>query len=485
MKWKQLKHKPETLVDMVNELGTRGVGDRFNKNKDTINHWLKKYGYEYDPSTHKWGKEGETEEEEVDLDEFEEYLNQKGKAKVSKTENGYKINKDNAEVDLSKEELKQIYYDYCELGITKKETAVKNGFILDDLELILKTFGIVHKELPVTEEEILEKDPKQIVQQIIQNKKRKIKEMKPAEEMRYLRKLADKHLKDDYYTDRVIEEMKKDLRTIKIELDDLEITYSKEDNVLVVVLSDWHYGKKVLKEQLLGDNEYNSSIFKERIDKYRKKIIEEIKLRNPQKVIIVNLGDIADDPQSRTYPGQVHNQDVTGEKQVLQCAKHLTEFILGIRKHHDKVEVYGVTGNHSDDTLNADALILGITGGWLEGTDILVDTKKRDFKVVKLLNSNLVFTHGNNLRGGTNTKENDILNIIHALNLQGKNTYIINGHLHHESGEGVNYERKGVPSLVGNDNYSQNQLNVSSRPAQMFFLIDRDGMTGRNKVYFD
>ena len=318
MKWEQLKHKPETLVDMVNELGTRGVGDRFNKNKDTINHWLKKYGYEYDPSTHKWGKEGETEEEEVDLDEFEEYLNQKGKSKVSKTENGYKINKDNVEVDLSKEELKQIYYDYCELGITKKETAVKNGFILDDLEIILKTFDIVHKELPVTEEEILEKDPKQIVQQIIQNKKRKIKEMKPAEEMRYLRKLADKHLKDDYYTDRVIEELRDDLKTIKIELDDLEITYSEKDRVMVVVLSDWHYGKKVLKEQLLGDNEYNSSVFKERIDKYRKAVIEEIELRNPQKVIIVNLGDIADDPQSRTYPGQVHNQDVTGEKQVLR-----------------------------------------------------------------------------------------------------------------------------------------------------------------------
>lgn len=482
MKWEEVKNRPDKLVDMVNELGTRGVGERFNKNKDTINHWLKKYGFEYDPDHHKWIREQENFESE---DEFESYINEKSKSKVIKTEDGYKIKYDNQEIDLTREELQQIYYDYCELGITQKETAIKNGIILDDLEIVLKTFDITHKELPVTEEEILEKDPKEVIAQIIQNKKRKIKEMKPTEEIRYLRKLADKHLQDDYYTDRVINELKEDLKEINININRIEINKTKEGRELLIMLSDWHYGKRVLRENLLGDNSYNSAIFKERIDKYRDKIIEKIKLLKPSKIVIVNLGDIADDPQSQTYPGQVHNQEIVGEKQILQCAKHLTEFILSIAQYHDNIEVLGVTGNHSDTTLNADALIIGIVDQLLENTDIKVDSTKRDFKVIKSINSYCVFTHGNNLRSGKNTKENDILNILHSLNLQGKNTYIINGHLHHESGEGINYERKGVPSLVGNDGYSQNQLNVSSRPAQMFFLVDSDGLTERYKVYFD
>lgn len=466
MNWDKLKKQPEQLVDMVNELGTRGVGERFDKNKDTVNHWLKKYGYEYNPSNQKWESKAKYEDIKEDVEE---------------TEDGYLINGD---IELTKEQLEDIYYDYCELNLTQEETAIKNGLIKDDLKEVLKALGIIHDSLPVPDKEILEKDPKEVVEKILMNKKRKIKEMKPAEELRYLRKLADKHLKKDYYVDRVIEELKEELP----KLDNLKINHEPietNENEMLITLADLHYGKKVLSEQLLGNNEYNKKIFTERMNKYRDRIIHRIKTEKPQKIYITNLGDVADDPQSNTYPNQLHNQDVVGEKQILECAKHLTEFILSIYDVHSNIEVIGMKGNHSDDVLNADVLIMGIVKELLSPLGIKVDAEKRDFKVINLLGNNVILNHGDNIRGGKSTRENDILNIIHALNLQGKNTYFITGHKHHEDGEGINYERKQVPSLVGSDTYSQNKLNVNSRPAQMFFFFNEDGMGLREKVYFD
>lgn len=468
MKWEKIKHQPETLLELVNELGTRGVGDRFNINKDTVNYWLKKYDYEYNPSEHKWEKP-EIKIKDPDIEFSDTY--------TVETDDG-------KEIELSKEELKQIYYDYCELNLTQEETAIKNGIIKDDLKVILRDFGIIHDSLPVPDDEILEKEPEEVIEQILINKKRKIKEMKPAEELRHLRSVAKKFYQEDYHTNKILESLEDKLPTINIQVSDRDI--EKEEREMVITLADWHYGKKVLSSQLLGDNSYNKHIFKERIEKYKNKILESIEKQNPKKIHIVNLGDIADDPQSKTYPNQLYNQDVVGEEQILECSQYVTEFVLGIYKEYNvDFDLIFMKGNHSDSILNADILIGGIVKKMLSGYDINVDAEKKDFKIIKSMGNNIILNHGDNLRSGKNTRENDILNIIHSLNLQGKNTYFINGHKHHEDGEGINYERKQVPSLVGSDTYSQNRLNVNARPAQMFFYSEKDGLTKRQKVYFD
>ena len=93
--------------------------------------------------------------------------------------------------------------------------------------------------------------------------------------------------------------------------------------------------------------------------------------------------------------------------------------------------------------------------------------------------------HGENLRTGTNTRENDLLNIINRLGYQKNKTYVLQGHLHHLEKQGQGYRHILLPSIVGADDLSANIMNTSSRPGQMAFMLNDEGIEIEKYTYFD
>lgn len=472
MNWNEIKQNPEELANLTNEIGTRGVGDRFQKNKDTVVHWLKKHGYEY--TNKKWEKDDDT---------FEKYLQEISdeNIKVKKDNDTYTIYYQEQSATVSQDKLQQLYYDYCELNLTIEETAVKNNMVTDDFKIIKKAFDIIHDTLPLTDKEILEKSPEENIKEIIDKKKRKIKEQKPVEELRELRKIADKYYEQYYQAERILDNIENKIPSINYKPQ--QIDYEPQPKDLMITLSDLHYGKLVLSEHVLGiDEDYNKQTFKVRLNKYKEKIIEKINQLQPETIYVVYLGDLSDDPTAKTYPNQHFHQDVSQESQIFECADLLNKFILDISTYNPNIQIVILPGNHGDEIVNPDIVIGGIVERVL---DFNVDVVKSPYQVLKIRDNNFIFSHGHFLRNGKNTKENDILNIIHSLNLHRSNTYLITAHTHHEEGEGSGYEHKQVPSLVGADGYAANKLNKFARAAQMGFAVEEDGLTDRFKVYFN
>jgi len=489
--WGEVRNNPEKLVELANELGLRGVADRFSEisSKETVRNALHRNDAEYDRRSGKWVYEEKSTTNFINDDNFVEFLQERVKntsVDIEKNNDVYLIKEGSYEVELSVEQLKDIYSYYCELGLSAEKTARLVDKNPKDIKLAKRAFRFSHHSVPVPEEELLEKDIEDAIEEILAIKEKKLRDLKPIKELEYLRDIRDKYFEEHYQADRVISELSDLISSKEYDEPEIVIENYNDDMDMVVVLSDWHYGKLVLRNQIAGeDNEYNSQVFNKRINKYFNRIIEKINLYEPKKIHIVNLGDIADGPNADIYPGQEYSQDVRGELQLLNCASALKQFVWNIYDYHGSVDVIGLPGNHSTGEMNTDMLIVGMVSEWLEDTNIGFDIVKQPFKVVDIQNSSFIFNHGDNLRSGTNTRENDILNILHAYDLQDRSTYFISAHKHHESGEGVGYEHKQVPSLVGADDYARNRLNVSSRPAQMFFLVEGDRMTGRYKIYFD
>jgi len=480
--WDEIKNQPERLANMVNELGTRETGKQFGKNKDTVNNALKKYGYEYDIQEQKWVKQ-----EKMETNDFEQLLNKIAGSSINIEirDNVYCIQKGSEEVIIDKQKLKSIYYDYCEMNLTQEETAIKNDLILDDFKIIKQAFDIIHDSLPLTNEEILHNSAEDNIEEILKNKKRKIKEKKPIEELRYLRGIAEKYYTKYFQAERILEEVNVEPITYEKSETYLHVEDTK-DRIMIVTLADLHYGKQVLSKKVIGvDEDYNVKTLKDRLSYYKDQIVDRILLYKPEKLYIVNLGDVTDDPLSNTYPNQIHHQEVVGEQQILGCTKLLSQFILDLYQYQNNIKSIFLPGNHGHDVVNPDILIGGIMEQLLEKyDDITVDSIKRYYKLEKILNHNFIFSHGNFLSKSDNKRETEILNIINSLRLQG-NTYLFTGHEHHEHESGTGFEHKKLPSIVGSDFYSAEKLNVNSRPSQMFFIVDKTGLSGRYKVYFD
>jgi len=479
--WDEIKKKPEKLSSMVNEVGTRETGKRFGKNKDTVNHWLKKHGYEYNPDLQKWEKD-----EKINDNEFEQLLNSISSQNIhiKVKEDSYIIIKDDKRLKVSKEKLKNLYYDYCELNLTQEETAIKNDIIKPDFKIIKQAFDIIHDSLPLTNEQILDNSVEDNIMEVLKNKKRKIQEKKPIEELRHLRNIAEKYYEKYYQAQRIVEEL--EIEPISFSPSDYKVDPSPEKNDMLVTLADLHYGKQVLADMVMGvEEDFNTNTLERRLKKYQEDIIKNIKIHKPDKVYIVDLGDIADDPQAQTYPNQILNQDVTGADQILGCVELISDFILNIHQYHDNIKYIQLPGNHSADELNVDVLIGGMIEKLLESyKTIETEVVKKFYHYEKINEHNFIFSHGNHLSNSKYKRENNLLNIMRAMNLNGY-TYFITGHKHHESDTGTSYEHKQVPSIVGNDSYSSERLNVNSRPAQMHFIVSESGLTGRRKTYFD
>ena len=282
---------------------------------------------------------------------------------------------------------------------------------------------------------------------------------------------VDEALKSYYET---IRKARKEANPIKQD----KTTLSKDKESLVIVNSDWHFGKKVLNEY--GKEVYNSQIAHERLGKFysnTKKLIKHI-LGSTEidEIVLACVGDLIDGES--IYSGQIYHIDEYLTGQVENATRALWKQVEILQDEFNvPVRLETVVGNHGrghsnyEGMTNFDALVELNIG-------IIRDITK---------NKSLILPEGNNLKDRITDVRGHRLLLRHYAPPQietpaafkryagwleiYKYDCLISGHFH--SPKLSYFQSRPIirnGSLIGDDEYSR-ELGYTAKPAQFIFGI--------------
>lgn len=117
---------------------------------------------------------------------------------------------------------------------------------------------------------------------------------------------------------------------------------------LIFPITDVHYGEVIEPVELNGFNQYNCKIARERLDRLFFEFISSIKDHH-DKIHIVHMGDI--------ISGMLHDENGPSDemmpiKALNEIGRYLIDKIININSRFPnlKIEIHGVTSNHSRST---------------------------------------------------------------------------------------------------------------------------------------
>ncbi|TCJ01118.1 hypothetical protein [Cytobacillus praedii] len=236
--------------------------------------------------------------------------------------------------------------------------------------------------------------------------------------------------------------------------------------------SDWHFGMEIDNYS----NKFNKRIFNERVQGLLNKTIEYGKLHNISTLHVANLGDL--------IGGLIHvSTRVQANEDVVEQTKYVSETLaeaLGVLANEfPNIKYYNVAGNHGRTSPSKNDV--GIKENFEYLIPWYLESRLRDFNNIdivneqdgfiigKILNENVVFTHGHYDRPDQSvTKIPQLTGIIPS--------FIFSGHIHHHYEK--EYGRTTVVvngSLVGNDDYAM-QGRYGSKPSQKFLVFNNEGL---------
>ena len=123
----------------------------------------------------------------------------------------------------------------------------------------------------------------------------------------------------------------------------------KSDNDLLVILSDLHIGQTFNS----FNGSYNTTIAKERLDKYFGEILRIQELNGSENCYVSLQGDLISNSIHKSIA--ITNQENVIQ-QIKKVSEMLTGFVYSLSKHFNKVVVTSVSGNHSRMDRKEDAL---------------------------------------------------------------------------------------------------------------------------------
>lgn len=494
MEYNEIVDNKDILLKKLKKFGgQRPLARELGCDHKALKYWMDKYGI----------KVSDYKDREIDdpySDKAQNGEDKKGedevKSKVDEHDDYYVIHSETAGPFIfTKEEEKLFRKMYCPQNSKDQDSINRCARELEmsraKLYAAKTALGITHDSLEFTEDEIKNNDEEVLTERALLRKKNRI--AKNIEKAEYKKAIKEnrKYREQDYifkkHTNRLIDALDKiDYRAPYLYEIGNEVDKPK---TMVINISDWHKGKKVLNEKILGNNSYNKELFDERVHNYLQDIIRRIELQQPERLYILNYGDGPDGPDANVYEGQVYSQDTYHEEQVMDYVDTLKEFILALYDYQPDIFYSGVPGNHSDEGANWDVVAnMMLKRMFADYETIQFDVEKSDYKIHEIYDYYLVIFHGNQLtkKLTTPTAHKQVLGMLNLENLPFKRTYLCQGHLHHRATEGPNYRRLMLPSMVGSDTLSSNKMQTGSRPAQSVFLMEEGkGLTEEYHTFFD
>ena len=251
-------------------------------------------------------------------------------------------------------------------------------------------------------------------------------------------------------------------------------------NELIVVTSDWHIGATVE----LNNNQYNLKIAQQRLDNYIGKIVNIIKQVKPQKVYVVNCGDLIENVQMRAV-NQSYYTDMSLSEQIVKATEMQNSMLASLATTFPNIKFVftELSGNHDRFAPNkknqlygdsvarvARALTGSLNNKSLNNLKVVEpDTEYRTILNVK--GHNIAFVHGDL------DKLNDNNALAKVASFEGKPLdALIGGHLHSLMIKENNGYTIQSGSLIGPTEYSD-RLGCYASASQVMLKVDKTGLT--------
>lgn len=278
------------------------------------------------------------------------------------------------------------------------------------------------------------------------------------------------------------------------------------EEVANIVLSDWHLGEVVRKEETGGLCEYNVEIAQKRIEKLLNAQKEIISIHTKGGIPIIKcvvwlLGDIV--TGETIYKGQKNFIEFGIADQIVKAKQTLGEFLLNLLALYSHIKVIAVMGNHGRTGSRGEATIIWNNYDWIVYNwtkDLLSnyeqiewDISQAWFAIQEVEGWRFIAQHGEDIRQWLRIPwygiERDIAEMTEILSdIEDKPPYYwLYAHFHvAEQAETPRGERIINGSLVGGNLFSVKKLRKVSRPSQSFFGVSKkQGITWRYNLYLD
>lgn len=348
-------------------------------------------------------------------------------------------------------------------------------------------FGWDHGMLPVSEEDMASKDDEHIIKGLVEDRAFALTQKYNKEEWKAVQDEADKwrRLKARSYDplqDILNNYQPKVLPELYLNNPIAKVDYSND--VLVVGLSDLHFGLKCDESTVLGAGAYNKVVAVARLKKYMDQLVSRLITFKYKKVIILGLGDLLHGIEGTTIKGTKLECDMIGEEQFDTTMDALIAFIATLYKYTKSVEVHSVRGNH--DGVNNYFLLQAVSKFFVGYDHISFTNNKAKMAFVRSGNVMIIMDHGNSAdnKARTPTTELGMENYVNTIISQNHHLMhgvtqkiFVQGDLHHwENVEKKGFEYFIFPSLVGSDDKYSNDMGFYSRPSQRCLVLDENNV---------
>ena len=191
-----IKNDRDTLLYLLKRYGgQRPLARELGCDHKALKYWMDKHGItveDYQDSDKELQEDKYEDKYEDEFEDIEYYKKRNGKYSYEKIGDIYIFQAPFGEFDIDEKTLDRILENYCQMGMTKRETALDVGLSIREVYVVLKAYGISHDSVPFREEVKEEKSVAELVDVALDRK-----------EMLYYRLLEQKEYK------RAIEENKK------------------------------------------------------------------------------------------------------------------------------------------------------------------------------------------------------------------------------------------------------------------------------------
>lgn len=259
--------------------------------------------------------------------------------------------------------------------------------------------------------------------------------------------------------------------------------------------SDDHCGEIVDPAWVQGVSEYNSNIFKERLEIWTQKVLtfrdQDKKSLGLNKLVLNFLGDHV--TGETVFKGQAFFIDLCVIDQLLLCVEQYTSAILALAESFPKIEIFCVQGNHgrigkkgdNHPRSNFDYLFFRMLQTALRlQPNVKVFVNESPTMIVKHGNFVFCLNHNDDTRGwngipyyGLDRKARR-LGDLYGMMIH----YKLGGHFH--SPANLNDETLLNGTMVGGSDLSVNSMRVATRPSQKIFYFDREhGIHRESNLY--
>lgn len=503
----------EDIIAIYEDGGIKADAARFIMNKTGLKKtaakdWAKKIHDECSL----FGSCEETDETEEELDEELESAPKALKSDLE-FEDKYVYNKDSDKylflmdkrfgknIILDGEKVRSLITNYSNFDDnpeTINSVAIKYGVPRKMLIAILAILGITHDSLPMTDEEIAEKDEEELLKEYVINKKFALNQRIQKEDWKATKQSAKKW--DEFTVGKfnpfieAIEDWTPPTYPNPIKWKTSADVEFDNDKTFLCVLTDTHIGE--LTKNSWEGKTFNTEKAIENILSYlsqiEKKLLEKKTI--PSKCKLVIMGDILNSfIDGMTRKGTPLHNDIINADLYKVGLDVIVAFVDAINQMFPNVDISCVKGNHDSDLIwavyyaasrffeNREGIVWKISDYWLDS--------------FKVNNCYFIYTHGkddvNHIalpKANSKKFESFVQSLLLSKveDLVGvKSKYFISGHLHsYEQIELNDFEFIQVPASVGADDFAEG-LGFRSKARQNCFIVGQDHIEEILHFYFD